>query len=419
MKIAIIGSGVSGLTSAYLLAPHHDVTVYEKADRIGGHAHTIAIKEGQKEIAVDNGFMVFNPERYPNFVKLIDELGVESIETSMSFGLDIPDQISYNSSIPFGLFANKSNLHNLRFLKFLYNVTRFRKIARQTLANDPQSTATLGEFMTSNDFDKDVANWFLFPTLAAIWSIKDVEKVADFPAIATFRFLDNHKLLNTFQPKWRTIKGGSREYVKKMEKIIVSNGGNIVTKANISSILRRKNTIEITVSNRRQNFERIIFATHADVTKTLLTDITKAEKRALENFSYTNNVTVLHKDTSVISSNRRLLAAWNYTQRYNQATSKLETCFSYCMNILQHIPHETPVFVTLNPTMPIDDAKIYAIEEYSHPQYNLKSLAGQSAISKLQGKRNTFYTGAHLGYGFHEDGVVSAINVVEKLNATP
>jgi predicted NAD/FAD-binding protein len=419
MRIAIIGSGVSGLTSAYLLSPSHEITIFEKSDRIGGHAHTIIVKEDGKKIAVDNGFMVYNPERYPNFVQLLNQLGVESIETTMSFGLEIPGEISYNSDLPNGIFAVRANIFNLRFLKFLYNITRFRKKARQALVNSPESTETLGQFLKNNNFNQDVANWFLFPTLSAIWSIKEIDKVNDFPAMSTFRFLDNHKLLNTTQPRWKTIKGGSIEYVSRVRKSIEDNGGGIMTKANVTSIKRSGDAIDIVVNGKEENFDYVIFATHADTTKKLISDISKEEKNALDKFSYTNNKTVLHKDRGLVPSNHRLLAAWNYTQKNDPTNGTSQTSFTYCMNILQHIPHDTPVFVTLNPKIDIDKNMIYAIEEYSHPQYNLESLDGQKAISKLQGKRNTFYTGAYLGYGFHEDGVVSAIQVAKKLNISP
>ncbi len=419
MKIAIIGSGVSGLTSAYLLSSQHEVTLFEKSDRIGGHAHTIIVEENGNKIAVDNGFMVYNPDRYPNFVKLLEQLNIKSMDTTMSFGLTIPGEISYSSDIPGGLFAVRSNLTNPRFIMFLYNVARFRKKAKYSLARNPKTKETLRHFLETNNFDADVANWFLYPTLSAIWSIKEVKKVGDFPAMSTFRFLDNHKLLNNTQPRWKTIKGGSIEYVSQIRESIEKQGGKILTKANIKGIKRSQNYVDIIINGKPNRFDKVLFATHANVTKSLISDLSTEEKYALEKFSYSNNTTVLHKDTSMIPKNRRLLAAWNYTQKTDPDTKTSKTSFTYCMNILQHISHDTPIFVTLNPQVPINKKKIYAVEQYSHPQYNPASLEGQTAIKRLQGSRNTFYAGAHLGYGFHEDGVVSAINVAKILNVTP
>ena len=413
MKIAIIGSGISGLVSSYLLSPHHEVTLFEKDSRIGGHSHTQYIKEKGKTISVDNGFMVYNPQRYPNFVNLLRQLGVSSQETEMSFGVSIPDEIAYQGSFPQGIFAHKSNIWNIRFLKFLFGIIQFKKSAKKEMKKNMHNRETLGQFLARKHINNDVVRWFLFPMLSAIWSIEKVNKVSDFPAYGTFVFLDNHKLLDFSQPKWQTIIGGSIEYVSKIEAHIKKNGGKIYCNSRITKISRTYTKVDIAFNGKMQSFDYIIFATHADVTRQLLSDIHPEEKEALEKFSYSKNRVVLHKDKRFVPSHKKLLAAWNFIQKNDNAV------FTYSMNILQHIPLSIPVFVTLNPKEKINKEMIYASEDYSHPVYNLQTLEGQSRIKKLQGKYRTFYVGAHLGYGFHEDGVVSAIEVTKKFHISP
>lgn len=418
MKIAVIGSGVSGLVSAYLLAPHHDITLYEKAERLGGHAHTLFIDEGGEKIAVDNGFMVFNPEKYPNLIGLLDELGVSSLETTMSFGVNIPGEVNYRGNIPGGLFADRSNLTSVRFWKFLVEVNKFRKAAKRALIEQEKTNETLDEFLTRYKFSTDLANWFLYPMLAAIWSIQETDKVEAFPALSTFVFLNNHRILETSPPKWRTIKGGSIEYVSRIQAALAKNEAKIILNAKITNVNRSKDKVSIAADGATQNFDHVIFATHADTAIQLLSDISTQEKLALQKFKYTTSETILHKDSSLLPANGRLLAAWNYTQT-PKSKGKTAATFTYCMNILQHIPKSTPVYVSLNPIVPIDKDKIYAQEQYRHPQYNNDSLKGQREIASLQGKNRTIFAGAHLGYGFHEDGVESAITAVKLLGVNP
>jgi predicted NAD/FAD-binding protein len=417
MKIAIIGGGVSGLTSAYLLAPLHEVTLYEKDSRIGGHAHTVIVEEDNKKIPVDNGFMVFNPERYPNFVKLLEALDVKSIETTMSFGVSLPGEVAYRGNFPNGLFAIRKNIFNIRFLRFVFGILRFQKIAKKSLQNQSLGDATLQSFLSEMNISKDVSNWFLYPMLAAIWSIKDSEKVADFPALATLTFLNNHKLLDSIHPKWRTIEGGSVQYVSKIKTFLEENDAEIKLNAEITEIRRTEKEVSIKTKEGIARYDYVLFATHANVAARLLIDISKEEKEALEKFTYTKNTTVLHKDANQVPENKRLLAAWNYGQ--TKDANKKQAVFTYCMNILQHIPMTTPVLVTLNPLRNIPKEKVYATEIYEHPQYHLNALKGQRLIEALQGTKRTLYAGAHLGYGFHEDGVASAIRAIKTIGVSP
>lgn len=419
MRIAVIGSGVSGLVSAYLLAPHHEVVVFEKYDRIGGHAHTIAVKEGAETIPVDNGFMVYNPEQYPNFIKLLDELGVVSTQTEMSFSVSISDTISYKGEFPRGLFADKKNLFNIRFWKLLIDIIRFRHVAKITLRNQLHIDDTLHQFMKRHRFTSDLGDWFIFPMLSAIWSIKDTDKVGDFPVLATLTFLNNHKLLDYAHPTWRTIVGGSIQYVSKIEKFLKERGVSILLNSNISRILREDHSVSIECDKKTEEFDYVLFATHADITKQLLTDISKEEDVALSQFTYSVNETVLHKDTDMIPKDPALLASWNFSQKARKKNGQSHATFTYCMNKLQHIPMSSPMLVTLNPHEAITKKNTYVSEVYEHPEYNLSTLHGQHLISKLQGTSRTLFAGAYLGYGFHEDGVVSAINAVHKLGIKP
>lgn len=411
MKIAVIGSGVSGLVSAYLLSENHAVTVFEKDKRIGGHAHTIQLEESGEKIAVDNGFMVYNPDRYPYFVKLLEELKVKTTKTSMTFGVDIKDEIKYSGKIPRGLFADKNNVFSLRFYRFLLGIYRFRRLAKKHLKSTTKDDVSLGDFLIQNRINADVANWYLYPQLAAIWSIQKNKKIPDFPALSTFVFLNNHKLLDNVQPTWRTIVGGSIEYVNKIEQKVIKQGGIFLLNQNISSVSRVNNRVKIVSNSEEFTFDKVILATHADISSKLISDISKEEKSALSKFSYSSNETVLHKDHDLAPTEKEVLSAWNYISTKGSS----EAIFTYCMNILQHIPKMFPVFVTLNPNKAIDDKKIYLRETYEHPEYNLDILEGQRLVESLQGNNNTYFAGAYLGYGFHEDGVESAVNVARLL----
>jgi predicted NAD/FAD-binding protein len=418
MKIAVIGSGVSGLISAYLLAPHHDVVLFEKNNRIGGHAHTLFVSEDGQDIPVDNGFMVYNPERYPNFIKLLDLLGVSSLETSMSFALTIENVISYRGNFPKGLFADRSNIFNGRFWKLLYEIVRFRLLAKRVLKKEKNLIDTLDEFLTRYRFSKEFANWFLYPMLAAIWSAGDSDDVGEFPALSIFTFMNNHKLLNFKPPIWRTIKGGSIQYVSKIQDFLEKNNTRIVLNSQISGVYRHEDYVMIQTDKGEETFDYVIIATHADVALQLLSDASEEEIKALSQFSYSVNRTVLHKDTNTVPSNKDLVASWNVRSILN-ASGKTKSLFTYCMNKLQHIHDKYPIFVTLNPDKEIAKHKFYHEEVYEHPIYNFNTLIGQDLIAKLQGARRTLYAGAHLGYGFHEDGIVSAVNAAKKLGVNP
>ena len=411
MKIAIIGSGISGLTSAYLLAPHHEVTVYEKDSRLGGHTHTHILNINGQKVIADTGFMVFNPDRYPLFLQLLDDLDIESRDTNMSFSVHIPGTVSYRGNFPNGLFADRMNIFRPRYLKFLRQVIRFRTVAKQELDNNPKSEERLADFLNRSGFSDDFSQWFLYPMLAAIWSVEETDEVDNFPALATLRFLDNHKLLDQRHPTWQTIGGGGQQYIDAIQERVESHSGTFILNSDIEQIKRSKDTITIKSNNSTETYDKLIMATHANTTAELL-DVSKEEQKALAKFSYTKNHTVLHSDNSFVSPNPRVLAAWNYLKENAHAK---KASFTYSLNILQHVDDSIPLYVTLNPAQKIDATKVHAEMDYEHPLYSTDSIVGQELIEKLQGQNNTYFAGAHLGFGFHEDGVASAVNVAQKL----
>lgn len=346
-------------------------------------------------------------------------LGVASTETDMSFSVSIPNTIAYRGDVPRGLFADKNNFFSIRFWKFLIEIIRFRRAAKNMLQNQLHTGDTLNQFIERYGFSRDLGDWFLFPMLSAIWSMKDSDRVGDFPALATFTFLNNHKLLDKAQPTWRTIVGGSIQYVSKIEQFLKDHRVKILLNTRVTKIARNNHSVTIRFGNKFETFDYVVFATHADTTRRLLSDISKEEDEALSQFTYSVNKTVLHKDARMVSKDPALLASWNFIQTAGNTHGYSRAMFTYCMNKLQHIPMLIPVFVTLNPHEEIDKKNIYAVEEYTHPEYHLATLRGQQRIAKLQGNRRTLFAGAYLGYGFHEDGVVSAVNAVKKLGIEP
>ena len=413
MKIAIIGGGISGLCAAYIASPEHDITLYERNNRLGGHAHTISVSQNEgPPLMVDNGFMVFNPDQYPNFLALLERLQVATVPTTMSFSVDIANTVAFKSTFPGGTFAKLSNSINPRYLRFIAEIVRFQRVAKRELKNGP-TEGTVGQFLSAHKFSPQLGEWFLYPMLSAIWSVQSAATIESFPLTATLEFMRNHKLLDIRQPQWRTISGGSIEYVKQIEAFIKQHGGNIRLDAPVKEVVRTKTHVTVRTSDSTQSYDYVLMATHADVSKKLIGDLSKQEEVALGAFSYSRNSTVLHSDTSVLPDNRRLVAAWNYRTSH---VGKPAT-FTYNMNLLQHIS-ERPMLITLNSDQPINPSLTHHHEEYAHPQYNLASVNAQRQLSSLQATRRTLFAGAHMGYGFHEDGVNSAMNALQSIGIT-
>ena len=410
MKIAVVGGGIAGLSAAYLLAPHADVTLYESGNRLGGHAHTARVDFGGVTISVDTGFMVFNPARYPYFISLLRELSIPTVNTVMSFSVSIPGVVEYSSDIG-GLFGNPRQLMQPAYWRLLVDILRFNRDAKQYLTRG-ESSQSLGEFLDAGSYSPWLAESYLFPMLGSIWSAP-IRKLRDYSALETFRFLDNHLLLNALnKPIWKTVSGGSVEYVSALSQLIEREGVQVKVAAPVVKISRSSEGVHIRTENGDALFDKVVIATHANTALSLLSDPTEEERTALSGFSYTDNVVVLHSDPSFMPHSRSAWASWNYhTARETNETISL----TYHMNALQNISSDYPLFVTLNPRTPPRPELLHGTYAYAHPVFDRSARESQQRIAALQGSHSTVYAGAHLGYGFHEDGVVSAVEAVKKL----
>ncbi len=418
MRIAIIGSGVSGLTAAYVLAPHATVTLYESTRTLGGHADTHEVSFGAKRISVDTGFMVFNPVRYPQFSKLITHLGVRTEDTRMSFSVTVDTVLSYSSSFS-GIFGSFRNLTNVAFLQLIYSIPQFNKIARHSLNDMRTMDMPLGDFLDMHAISQPLREWYLYPMLGAIWSCP-TKDVPSFPTGATLSFLHNHNLLQIIGgPVWQTISGGSHTYVKKIEEYVRAHNSVIYTDTTVTRIERTATHAIVHTETGAETYDWVLCATHADTALTLLHDPSEDERAVLGAFAYSHNTTVLHSYEGALPPQKRLWSSWNYRAHTDTHAHTTAVTVTYHMNQLQNIPNEYPLLVTLNPTFEIPPKYVHAIRTYTHPKYSSLSYRAQQQLPLIQGKNRVLFAGAHWGYGFHEDGVVSALNACAHLGIHP
>ena len=407
MKIAIIGSGISGLTSAYLLNRNHDITVFEANDYIGGHTHTHNIKIKNKEYAVDTGFIVYNERTYPNFIKLLDTLGVERQLSTMGFSVkSASEDYEYAGESLNSLFAKRSNIFRLGFLRMLYEMYHFGKNSDSTgLGLD--ASITLGTYLRSENYSNEFINYFIIPMGAAIWSTP-ANKVLDMPAYFFIKFFYNHGMLEIInRPKWWVIKDGSSAYIKKIIKGFESK---INLSTSIRTVSRLDNGIEIETANSKKPlmFDAVVFATHSDQALAMLTDPTEKEKDILSSIPYQKNEVLLHTDSSVLPKRKLAWASWNYQLDSNPESPVVLT---YNMNILQSLDCDETFCVTLNDHQSVDKSKVLKKIIYHHPLFTVKGIEAQKRKLEISGVNNTYYCGAYWQNGFHEDGVVSALEV--------
>ena len=406
MKIAIIGSGISGNTIAHLLHNEHDIKVFESNSRIGGHSHTHNIKMEKKEISVDTGFIVFNKKTYPLFTELLNTLGVKYENSSMSFSVfsDISG-LEYNGTNVNTLFAQRKNIFNLKFIKMIWEIIRFNKKSIKLLSTE--SNITLGDYLKEEKYSTYFTNNYILPMGSAIWS-SDIKTMESFPAKFFISFFYNHGMLSINErPQWLTITGGSQHYVKKL---CASFEDKIETSSEIQSVERCEKDIKITLSGKVERFDYVFFACHSDEALMLLKDPSDEEKKILSSIPYTKNEVFLHTDISMMPKNKLAWAAWNYS--IDNQTSDPVT-LTYNMNILQNIDTRDPLLVTLNPNKTIDKNKIIKKLTYTHPKFSLNSILAQKKHSSICGQNRTGYAGAYWGNGFHEDGVKSAYKAVK------
>lgn len=416
MKIAIIGAGISGLTSAYYLKHRHDIKVFEVSDRIGGHTATRDVQLGHNTYSIDTGFIVFNDWTYPNFIELMDELGVESQETDMSFSVRCDNSgIEYGGNNLNTLFAQRRNLFRPAFHKMLQDILRFNREAIYDLENGNIDRSTqLGEYLRANRYGEAFCFQYLLPMGCAIWSAS-TESMMEFPLLFFVRFFKNHGLLSVnHRPQWRVIKGGSSQY---LEPLTHRFRDSIQPGSKIARVRRQAESIHITMNDdQTEVFDQVVFACHSDQALELLVDPSISERTALTSIPYQPNEVVLHHDDSLLPRSKRAWSSWNYwlRERYQH-----RAILTYNMNILQRIQAAETFCVTLNATESINPGKIIERFEYSHPVFSLDSVTASQHIDSFNGLNRTWFAGAYLGNGFHEDGVASGRKVAEAINSLP
>ncbi|MBL6939800.1 MAG: FAD-dependent oxidoreductase [Alphaproteobacteria bacterium] len=409
-KIAIIGTGISGLGAAYLLNRKHEITVYEKAARIGGHSRTVIVDHGGKRIPVDTGFIVFNEKNYPHLSAMFRHLDVATHKSNMTFAASIRDGwLEWGAKDTNAVFGQRRNLLNPRFGLLIRDVLRFNAQAEETAERNPD--LTLDEFLALLRLGDWFRRFYLLPMCSAIWSCPPREMMR-FPARTLIRFMANHHLLSASgQPQWMTVTGGSQEYVRRLT---ASFAHCIRLNCGAASVTRDERGVTVAdATGRREHFDQVVFASHADETLRLLADADDHERAVLSNFRYQPNLAVLHRDTSVMPKSRHCWASWVYASDGSLDEPRLSV--TYWMNLLQGIPNETPLFVTLNPKAPIAPDKVFDTHLFDHPVFDHDAVAAQGDVQAMQGRRGTFFCGAHLRHGFHEDGLASAVHVARLL----
>ena len=412
MKIAIIGSGISGLSSALLLSQKHNITLFESNNRFGGHANTVEIMHKENVIPVDTGFIVYNKLNYPYLVSFFDFLKVETIDSDMSFAVSARDgQLEYSGSMK-GIFAQKKNFFNLKFYRMLKDIIIFF-IFGYKYAFQFKESESLGEYVKRCNFSKEFINDHLIPMSSAIWSCPEKE-ILNFPAKTLLTFFKNHQLINfIFRPKWRTVKGGSKQYVNKVIEKLSSDAKNrLILNSKIKSVYCKNDKIEINFEESTEIFDKVIMATHPDQTIKLIKNLDEQSTDILRKFKYQKNIVYLHSDSSLMPKNKKTWSSWNYISSKSEEKSSL----TYWMNLLQKINNSLNVFVSLNPYITPIKSLTYKKIIYEHPIFNTQTNEAQKKMTEIQGKHNIFYAGAWLRYGFHEDGIMSAVNISSLLN---
>ena len=412
LKIAIVGTGISGLSAAWLLSQRHDVTVYERADRVGGHSNTVLAKVDGHSIPVDTGFIVFNRKTYPNLTALFDLLKVPTERSNMSFAVSLDDgAFEYSGSGLSGLFGQPHNLLRPRFWSMIFDVLRFYRSAPYDIEWSDDRQISLGEYLDRVGYGAAFRNDHLLPMASAIWSAVP-KSMLEYPAAAFIRFHDNHGLLQVRnRPTWETVVGGSRNYVKYL---CASFADRIRLNAGVRDVHRMPDRVIVTDAHGySETFDHVVMASHANETLAALADPSPREKRLLGSFRYSRNLAVLHTDESLMPRRRAVWSSWNYIG--SLADARDAVCVTYWMNRLQNLGTKTPVFVTLNPPRPPRAAALLHSEVYDHPIFDAKAMDAQQRLWLLQGKRNTWFCGAHFGAGFHEDGLQAGLAVAEQL----
>lgn len=414
MRIAIIGTGISGLSCAYKLNPQHDICLFEAAPKIGGHTATIEVHHEGEHHSIDTGFIVYNDWTYPNFIALLDELGVETQATDMSFSVSCSRSgVEYAGSNLNTLFAQRKNIVNPAFLRMIKDIIRFNKQAILDLESGKiTANTTLGEYLAANNYSASFCDWYLIPMGSAIWS-SSLDDMRQFPLMFFVRFFKNHGLLNIIdRPQWRVIKGGSKSY---LAPLTAGFADKIRCNSSIAKIHRHERGASLTFQDgATEEFDQVILACHADEALALLADASAKEQTILKALPYKNNSVVLHTDLTLLPRLQKAWASWNYLVDDN--TTKPPT-LSYNMNILQGLSSRHTFVVSLNADEKINESKIIGRYNYAHPIFTLEGTRAQERKDEISGVNNTWYCGAYWRNGFHEDGCTSGLEVANKINA--
>mgnify|MGYP003326703758 CR=1 FL=1 len=411
MKIAVVGSGISGLSAAYYLSKKHHVDLFEKEDHFGGHSHTIDLSFGTKKVPVDIGFIVFNFATYPQLINFFDENNIAIEKSDMSFSVSVENsQFEYCGRGLNGIFSNKTNLFNFKFLKMFFDIIKFYK--ESDLSNTFDKEITLGDYLTKNNLSKEFRNYHIIPMVSAIWSMPPYA-ANKMPLKFFLKFFQNHglfKLKN--RPQWYTVSKRSRTYV---EKIISKISGEYFKNYQINKIKSRDHGVDLYYGGNNEFFgyDKVIIATHADEALAMIENPSDLEKETLSNFSYKKNIAYIHTDQSVMPENKKAWCSWNSSMKKNEIE---KNSITYWLNLLQNLECEENIFLTLNPYFEIEESKILKKVKFTHPYFDQSALDYQSKLKNLQNKRNILFCGSYFGYGFHEDGIKSSIEMLKNLN---
>ena len=404
--MAVVGSGISGLLCARLLATRHDVTLFEANETLGGHTRTVDVETFGSTWAVDTGFMVFNDHTYPNFIRMLDILGIDSQESDMSFSVRCErTSLEYQGSSLNGLFAQRANLLRPRFYRMLADIVRFNRRSIGFLKEE-NTSISVKEFLAENKFSESFASHYLLPMTAAIWSAP-TEGILDFPANFLLRFLQNHGLLQLRnRPQWKTIPGGAKRYVHRLAEPL---GERMRINSSVTSAVRHEAGVSLTVAGEVvDDFDHVVFASHAPQTLQILQNATPEEIDILSKFQYQRNIAILHTDTSQLPSHKRAWASWNYR---SNGDSRQPVSVTYDLSRLQRVHSPTPILLTLNPCTQIAKHSILREMSFDHPLFTDATHRARKSIDDLHKDGRIFFCGAYWGYGFHEDGVRSALQV--------
>tara|TARA_Y100000590_G_scaffold352782_1_gene405507 strand:+ start:500 stop:1750 length:1251 start_codon:yes stop_codon:yes gene_type:complete len=414
MRIAVIGSGISGLSASYYLSKKHKVDLFEKENHFGGHSHTIEIKhedKSEKKISVDIGFIVFNYLTYPNLINFFKENNIDIEKSNMSFSVSVKgSNIEYCGKGLNGIFSNKKNLFNPKFIRMFFDILNFYKKSSKLIKND--DNISLGEYLSKQKLSKYFIDYHILPMVAAIWSLPP-EEASKIPFNFFLKFFQNHGLFNIKnRPQWYTVSNRSRTYV---EKILKKISGEHYKNYSINKIKRTTNGVQIYYGEKNEffDYDKVVIATHADEALSLIDNPLENERKILKNFKYKKNLAIVHFDENFMPKNKKVWSSWNSSIDYNNLE---KNSITYWLNLLQNLKISKNIFLTLNPFFQISEDKIFQKIYFTHPYYNNDTLINQKKLHELQNKKNILFCGSYFGYGFHEDGIKSTIKMIKCLD---